>query len=104
MQKYNLKYNLLFVFALFALTGLLASQHLFTSAANTSDQYSLTIKVDTAQTINHDSDDDHDPEYPLAPSIKQHALVNTPVVVVPSVVLNRRVITVAQQRAPPYFS
>ncbi|WP_105188060.1 hypothetical protein [Pseudoalteromonas sp. T1lg48] len=104
MQKYNLKYNLLFVFALFALAGLLASQHLFTSAANTSDQYSLTISVDPVQTINHDSDNDHDPEHPLAPSIKQHALVNTSVLTVPNAPLNRRVLTVAQQRAPPYFS
>ena len=104
MQKYNLKYNLLFVFALFALCGLLASQHLFTSAANSSDQYSLTLQVDTAQTINHDSDNDHDPEHPLNPAIKQATLANTHVSVAPGAPLSRRVFTAAQQRAPPHFS
>ncbi|WP_105214955.1 MULTISPECIES: hypothetical protein [unclassified Pseudoalteromonas] len=104
MQKYNLKYNLLFVFALFALCGLFASQHLFTSAANSSDQYSLTVSVDTAQNINPDSDNDHDPEHPLSPAIKQAALAKNTVSIAPSAPLNRRVLTAAQQRAPPHLS
>ena len=103
MQKHNIKYTLLFLFSMFAVTGLIASQHMFANAPSTADQYTLTIHLDSSQCTQHDTDhEDHDAcavNHPSSILVQHHnrALLKQQH-------KGYAVVRVAQQRAPPYFS
>ncbi|MFY8273805.1 hypothetical protein AAEU32_06730 [Pseudoalteromonas sp. SSDWG2] len=104
MRKCNMKYTLLFLFSLFAFTGLVASTHLFANAPVAADQYTLTIEVDSSQYANQEADDDNDPEHPISNSTLRQSHGYQQPSTEPSDVPVAQAIRVAHQRAPPYFS
>ncbi|WP_462157045.1 hypothetical protein [Pseudoalteromonas sp. GB56] len=104
MQKYNIKYTLIFLFGLFAVTGLIASQHMFANAPSTADQYTLTIQVDSSQCTQQDSDNEDEPDTCVANLFVIHTHNYHDIFQAPIDLRGHRIITVAQQRAPPIFS
>ncbi|MEO2267763.1 hypothetical protein V1358_10655 [Pseudoalteromonas sp. YIC-656] len=99
-----MKYTLIFLFGLFAFTGLIASQHMFANAPSTADQYTLTIQVDSSQCTHQDSDTEDEPDTCFASNLKTHTHNYNDATQTPVEVLSHQVITSAQQRAPPIFS